>query len=175
MRRTATRSRTTLIAAAGVAVLATAALGVSAISDSHDASARAAAQVPAAAATVAIAAPAAPAPVASARRVEVAPVVERVAPGTSGMRIQLDAEGQQVPPTAIESDLNYSSVGLTEIQMPDGSVMVDLEGRFQEFEVIVRDPVTGKLSMRCVQDPAKALDARHVHGAVETALPKAER
>jgi len=158
-----------------VAVLATAALGVSAINDSHDASAKAAMQVPATAAPVAIAAPAAPAPVAPARRVEAAPVVERVAPGTSGMRIQVDAEGQLVPPTYIESDLNHSSEGLTEIQMPDGSVMVDLEGRFQEFEVIVRDPVTGKLQMRCVQDPTQALDPRHLHEAVETALPKAER
>ena len=178
MPRSATRSRS-MLAAAGVAVLATVALTVSAMHDSHEA-ATADAPSSVAVSPVAIATPA------PAIRAEAAPAVRaeakiatgvRRAPepvGTAGLRVALNTDGNLGMPLGVDETFNQSSEGLTEVTLPDGSVMVDLEGRFQVHSVMVRD-ASGRIHVRCVHDPAQALDPRHVHHAFETALPSAER
>ena len=49
--------------------------------------------------------------------------------------------------------LNRSSEGLVEEHHPDGSVSIDLKGRFQEFAVVHMDPA-GKPVVECLDDPA---------------------
>ena len=48
--------------------------------------------------------------------------------------------------------LSRSLDGLLQVRHPDGSVSVDLRGRFQEFAV-VRIGADGKPVLRCVEDP----------------------
>jgi hypothetical protein len=78
-----------------------------------------------------------------------APLPSAVAPaGAAGMLIARDPEtGALVPPTAEQvrqltaaerTGLLRTSEGLTEVRFPDGSVMVNLQGRFMEFEVAQR-------------------------------------
>jgi hypothetical protein len=98
---------------------------------------------------------------------------EPVAVGTAGLRATLNTDGA----TAIgipDATFNQSSEGLTEVMLPDGSVMVDLEGRFQVYTVQVRD-ASGKVHLRCVHDPARVDDPCFVHGILQPALPVAER
>jgi hypothetical protein len=72
----------------------------------------------------------------------------RAASGVNGVVVALDPEsGQLGMPSAqqmaeLESkiaptdDLNYSDVGLTPVYGPDGSITLDLQGRYQEFATI---------------------------------------
>ena len=103
-----------------------------------------------------------------------APSVEppSYAPGQAGMVVGVDPEtGRLGPPTPeqraalglTEFDaLNRSSEGLVEVHHPDGSVSIDLQGRFQEFAVVHMDPA-GKPVVECLDDRA----------AVERALKQA--
>jgi hypothetical protein len=62
-----------------------------------------------------------------------------------------------------------AQVELTPVTMPDGSVMVDLQGTLQDYYVLTIDPL-GRRSIRCVQD------ARHAHApAAPIVLPIADR
>jgi len=62
-----------------------------------------------------------------------------------------------------------AQVELTPVTMPNGSVMVDLQGTLQDYYVLTIDPL-GRRSIRCVQD------ARHAHApAAPVVLPIAER
>jgi hypothetical protein len=81
------------------------------------------------------------------------------APGEAGMRIYLDPETGTFgpPPAGAEpvggiNPLNDSDAGLVQVRLPDGSYMVDLEGRFQEYYVVQMTP-SGKRVVKCVQDP----------------------
>ena len=91
---------------------------------------------------------------------------EFAAPGTAGMRIQLDPETgapglagapvQSLSATPEEAAaLSHSSEGLRQVVLPDGSVMMDLQGRFEETVVMEIGP-DGKLRTRCVQRPPAA-------------------
>jgi hypothetical protein len=173
MLRSATPSRSTLLAAVAVASLAAIGVGASAIHDREPAGTAAPESPAVVAAPVAVAAPPTSVPTPAPARKSVAVAV--AAPyGASGLRIQLDPEtGDMVPATGEDAAMSRSSEGLIEIHRPDGSVMVDLEGRFQEHSVMVRD-ASGRLRARCVHDPARALDPRHLC-ADESALPSAER
>jgi len=175
MSRTATRFPSLLIAGAGAAALVTVALGVSAMHSSDGPAPASDVTSPVAVSPVAIAAPA------PAVRAEAAPVARAEAKiatepvGTAGLRVAMDPEtGTYGLPATGDESFSQSTEGLTQVTLPDGSVMIDLEGRFQEYSVMVRD-ASGRLQVRCVHDPAQALDPRHVHHAFETALPSAER
>ena len=46
-----------------------------------------------------------------------------------------------------------TGAGLTEVGLPNGAVMLDLQGQFMEYSVIQLDP-TGRASFSCVNDDA---------------------
>jgi hypothetical protein len=83
--------------------------------------------------------------------------------GVNGMVIAIDPEtGELTAPTPEQmaglqqvlpgDDLNNSDVGLTPVRHADGSVSVDLQGRFQEFATIRITP-TGQKVFGCTTDP----------------------
>lgn len=98
----------------------------------------------------------APAPVAPAP-----PAAAPLAPGAAGMMIGIDPEtGILGPPTAEqrlqlmaseEQMLSRSSLGLVERPIPGGGVILDLDGRFQEFSFI-RLGLTGRHVFGCAND-----------------------
>jgi len=87
------------------------------------------------------------------------------APGRAGMVVGVDPEtGQLGMPTAgqmaelsprEQSMISRSGAGLVQVHHPDGSVSIDLQGRFQEL-VIARIGTDGKPVYGCLDD-AKAL------------------
>lgn len=70
--------------------------------------------------------------------------------GAAGMIVAIDPEsGALVPPTAEQvltltaaerTGLMRTSEGLTQVRLPNGAVMVDLQGRFMEYSVVQLDP-----------------------------------
>jgi len=96
-----------------------------------------------------------PAPVATA--VAALPA-KKHAPAEAGMRAFIDPETGRIGmmPAIVPDDgsmiLNDSDEGLSVQVMPNGSKLVDLQGRFQEYAVVQigRD---GKPLFRCVHDP----------------------
>jgi hypothetical protein len=72
-------------------------------------------------------------------------------PAVSGAVIAVDPEtGQLGMPTAAQllelsaaerNGLMRTSAGLSEVRLPDGSWMVDLQGRFMEFSLVGLDPL----------------------------------
>lgn len=122
---------------------------------------RADAKLPAAMASVVSAPVAAPLPVAAPARIA-RPEPSTVA-GAMGMRIFRDPEtGGISPPNAAESavlemDSNSEDMaGLTQVTLPDGSIMVDLQGRFQESMVMQIAP-NGQRTVSCGRDAKKTL------------------
>lgn len=80
-------------------------------------------------------------------------------PGSAGMVTGLDPEtGRPGKPTASQRaamrmrDLDRSSEGLRETRRPDGTRVIELEGRFQEY-AIVRILPDGRKEQSCVQGP----------------------
>lgn len=49
--------------------------------------------------------------------------------------------------------LNHSSDGLVPQRMPDGSIVLDLQGRFQEYYLVEVD-AAGRVTPHCLGDPA---------------------
>jgi hypothetical protein len=91
-------------------------------------------------------------------------------PGSAGMITGLDpGTGRPGKPTASQRaamrmpDLDRSSEGLRESRRPDGTRVIELEGRFQEY-AIVRILPDGRREQSCVQGPMleEALRARSV-------------
>lgn len=91
-------------------------------------------------------------------------------PAQAGMVIAWDPEShtftmpqpeRSLPLTATELNaLSRSFAGLPQVHHPDGSVSVDLQGRFQEFEVVHFGP-DGKPVYRCLDDSAAVRRALH--------------
>jgi hypothetical protein len=95
------------------------------------------------------------------------PIAPAVAPKatpvrtTPGMVVSIEPEtGRLIMPTAEEmallsvaeqTGLLRTSAGLTEVRLPDGTVMVDLQGRFMEFTVARLDR-EGRLHFRGVNE-----------------------
>ena len=83
----------------------------------------------------------------------------------AGQDVQVDGQtGKLKPLTAQEAQnlaeglkrmVNKSADGLKEVQHEDGSVTMDLEGRFQNV-VVAREREDGGLSMSCVDTPGAA-------------------
>lgn len=80
--------------------------------------------------------------------------------GSAGMRIFRDPEtGENGMPTesasALEGDSNSEDMtGLVQVTLPDGSVMIDLQGRFEESMVVQID-ANGQRVQTCTRDPKK--------------------
>ena len=85
----------------------------------------------------------------------------RAMPGRAGMVVGIDPEtGQLGMPTAAQmvelspreqAMVSRSGAGLTEVRHADGTVSVNLQGRFQEF-VVVRFGADGKPVYGCFDD-----------------------
>jgi hypothetical protein len=85
----------------------------------------------------------------------------------AGRDVQVDQTGKLKPLTAQQAQelaeglkkmVNKSPEGLTEVQHADGSVSMDLEGRYRHV-VIAREAEDGSLSMSCVDNPNAAASA----------------
>lgn len=95
-------------------------------------------------------------------------------PAMAGMVVGIDLEtGELGMPTpeqlralseSPQYQVDHSAAGLVDVHHPDGSVSVDLQGRFQEYATVRVGP-DGKLIFRCV-DGKEA-----VKGAVESSTP----
>lgn len=100
---------------------------------------------------------ASPAPAtATAPPVAAAGMIAYVDPVTGGHTSTPTEEQRAAMRAALEHALSRSVEGLQEVVLPDGSVMVDLQGRFQEAVVARRAP-DGTLHTFCVIDPDVAL------------------
>jgi hypothetical protein len=88
-------------------------------------------------------------------------------PGSAGMWAAIDPEtGDLIPVPAgtvtkardaeLARMLSRSTDGLEEVVLPDGSVMVDLQGRFMNASVATIDE-NGELQTSCVDDADEAL------------------
>jgi len=82
-----------------------------------------------------------------------------VPPGTAGLRVYLDPEtgtlggpGPMVTPDEDVSPLNESDEGLVQQVMPDGHVMMDLQGRFADYVLVTID-ASGRLVFQYARDP----------------------
>lgn len=96
-------------------------------------------------------------------------------PGMAGMIVALDPEtGALGMPSARQADallrseenmLSRSTEGLQAQYLPDGSVMLDLQGRFQEFSV-ARIGADGRVTFECLSS------ADAVRSALRAPLPR---
>lgn len=104
------------------------------------------------------------------------PMFTQPAPIVSGLMAYIDPEtgeltgpiGDLVVPDDVARAL-AAPLELTPVTLPDGSVMVDLQGTLQDYYVLTIDPL-GRRSIRCVQDARLAQKA-----AAPIVLPIAER
>jgi len=99
-------------------------------------------------------------------------VVSPIPLGAAGMVAAVDPEtGALVPPTAEQvrslaaaerTGLMRTSAGLTEVRLPNGAVMMDLQGRFMEYSLVQLDRA-GCPHFLCVNDEImlRALLARY--------------
>ncbi len=84
---------------------------------------------------------------------------------TAGQDVQVVRQDEEIQPltpqeaeklaAGLKPMLNQSTEGLVEVQHPDGSVSVDLEGRFQNVTV-ARINKDGSVSQSCVDNPRAA-------------------
>ena len=80
-------------------------------------------------------------------------------PMDAGMRIFIDPETgtiggptqAQLEEMAADAALNQSTDGLVQVTMPDGSVMMNLEGRFQDYYMVKLD-AKGRRHVVCGRD-----------------------
>ena len=77
---------------------------------------------------------------------------------SSGLWIGIDPETGLIGTTVdatIGSESNFSDEGLTVVKMDDGTLVMDLEGRFQMYSTVTMGP-NGKTVFRCGSDPHPA-------------------
>lgn len=92
--------------------------------------------------------------------------------GAAGMRVFRDpVTGKLRQPTAeerramarqLQGLLNRSSEGLTPVSRPDGTVTLDLQGRFRNVS-IARRADDGSIAVDCIADHAATEDGTHDH------------
>jgi hypothetical protein len=87
-------------------------------------------------------------------RVKVAGQNVQVDPQTGQMK-ELTPEEARKMAAGLRQMINQSSDGLVQVQHPDGSVSMDLEGRFQNVTV-ARVNKDGTVSQSCVNSPEAA-------------------
>lgn len=99
--------------------------------------------------------------------------------GQDGLRVYIDPETgeilDEIPPEARERierrareqyPLNYSHEGLESVTLPDGSVRLDLQGRFRSFQSVRRND-DGTLEHLCTQHPGVLHRFLHAHPETE--------
>jgi hypothetical protein len=89
-----------------------------------------------------------------------ASVIDPATPAHSaGMVIQIDPETGLIGPgtadATLETDPNFEGDGLVKVVMPDGSIMMDLEGRFQMYSTVTMG-ADGKPVFQCSPKPHPA-------------------
>ena len=104
-----------------------------------------------------------------------APAIAKAAPSETGKKyvtvkvagreVQVDPQTGQIKPLSpeeakqmadgLKTMLNKSTEGLVQVQNPDGSVSVDLQGRFQNVAV-ARVNDDGSLEQSCIDEPQQA-------------------
>lgn len=100
----------------------------------------------------------------------------------SGLRVYVDpqsgelvsqpvTEEQRQQAAATEAAFNQDNSDLVSVRMPDGSVMVDLQGRFQQATVATVQ-ADGSIRTYCA-DADHAGQGQHSHGVLGTALTPA--
>ncbi|HKQ96352.1 MAG TPA: hypothetical protein VJV75_00610 [Candidatus Polarisedimenticolia bacterium] len=82
-----------------------------------------------------------------------------------GVQVKVDpTTGRMQQPTAAEAQmlaaslshmLSHEGEGLTPVQLPDGTIVIDLQDTFQEAVMASVNP-KGKVTLRCVSDAAQA-------------------
>jgi hypothetical protein len=105
-------------------------------------------------------------------------------PATAGMVVGIDPEtGELGMPTpeqlkalsdSPQYEVDHSAAGLLEVHHADGSVSVDLQGRFQEYATVRVGP-DGKLIFRCVDGEENAKRAVKSSAPAPTAPALEER
>lgn len=75
--------------------------------------------------------------------------------GQTGQMKPLSPEEAQKLAAGLRQEINQSTEGLQEVQHPDGSVSVDLQGRFQDVAV-ARKNDDGTVATSCVDNPRSA-------------------
>jgi len=95
-----------------------------------------------------------------------------IAPGTAAMRVAIDPETGELGPTTdkaaevqLQQLLRRDSDGLVEVVHPDGSVSIDLEGRFMNAS-LARIDADGELETICTTNHDHAQDLLSDEGAV---------
>lgn len=84
-------------------------------------------------------------------------------PQTGKLRMPTQAERHALG-LDIQQALRRDTAGLREVTLPDGTVMLDLQGRFQSMSVVTLSE-DGQLHMHCSDD------ADHLHHAMEHGAP----
>jgi len=86
---------------------------------------------------------------AEAAPVAAAGLVAFIDPATGGLTTNPTEEQRAAMRTALAALVNDSGEGLVEVRLPDGSVVMDLQGRFQEAVVVQVTP-DGTRHMQCI-------------------------
>lgn len=89
------------------------------------------------------------APAEVAPTVAAAGLVAYIDPATGGLTATPTEEQRAAMRTALAALVNDSDEGLVEVTLPDGSVVMDLQGRFQEA-VVVQVASDGTQHMQCI-------------------------
>lgn len=107
---------------------------------------------------------------ATAAPVAAAGLVAYIDPVTGGLTATPTEEQRAAMRTALAALVNDSDEGLVEVTLPDGSVMLDLQGRFQEALAVLVAP-DGTRHYECVSSVPDAAGASPATAA--TAAPAA--
>jgi len=93
-------------------------------------------------------------------------MVVSIEPGT-GRLVMPSPEDMLLLSAAERTGLLRTSAGLTEVRLPNGAVMVDLQGRFMEFTVVRRD-LQGRLHFLGVNEAPAVLHLLDPHTPAPT-------
>jgi hypothetical protein len=102
--------------------------------------------------------PAAQTPAEAAPTVAAAGLVAYIDPATGGLTSTPTEEQRAALRAALAALVDESDAGLSEVVLPDGTVVMDLQGRFQEA-VVVQVAPDGTRHLACVGNLATATDA----------------
>ena len=101
---------------------------------------------------------------------------QSVAAGEAGMVVVRDRDTGELRPAAgneasellknVVPAKNRSDEGLVTVTMPDGHLMRDLQGRYQEYSIVQRD-ASGKLTPGCVNEAPAASATQPATAGVE--------
>lgn len=90
--------------------------------------------------------------------VAAAGLVAYIDPATGGLTSTPTEEQRAALRAALAALVNESDAGLSEVMLPDGTVVMDLQGRFQEA-VVVQVAPDGTRHLACVGSLATATEA----------------